>query len=448
MQKIWEKDLPLDKAIEQFTIGRDAILDLELAPFDVLGSLAHVKMLAKSGLITAAEAQQLTAGLRTIYEEIREDRFVIEEGIEDVHSEVEKLLTERLGDAGKKVHTARSRNDQVILDIRLFTRDRLTFLRQEIVALGEVLLTLAARYREVLMPGYTHFQVAMPSSFGLWFGSFAESLADDLLLLNAAWRMVNRNPLGSAAGYGSSFPIDREETTRLLGFDGLVVNSVYAQAGRGKTEKTTAVALAAAASTLARLAMDAVLFMNQNFGFMELPDAYTTGSSIMPHKKNPDAFELVRGHCNKLQALPNGIQLIITNLPTGYHRDFQLLKEEYLPAFDTLANCLRITRLLLENLKIREDILEDEKYRYLFSVEEVNRLVSEGLPFREAYKRVAQEIADGTYSRPEKVSYTHTGSIGNPGNDLIREKLHRAAAATDNTTAEQALQALLKETEK
>ena len=448
MQKIWEKDLPLDKAIEQFTIGRDAILDLELAPFDVLGSLAHVKMLAKSGLITAAEAQQLTAGLRTIYEEIREDRFVIEEGIEDVHSEVEKLLTERLGDAGKKVHTARSRNDQVILDIRLFTRDRLTFLRQEIVALGEVLLTLAARYREVLMPGYTHFQVAMPSSFGLWFGSFAESLADDLLLLGAAWHMVNQNPLGSAAGYGSSFPIDREETTRLLGFEALTVNAVYAQAGRGKTEKTAAMALASVASTLARLAMDAVLFMNQNFGFMELPDAYTTGSSIMPHKKNPDAFELVRGHCNKLQALPNGIQLIITNLPTGYHRDFQLLKEEYLPAFDTLANCLRITRLLLENLKIREDILEDEKYRYLFSVEEVNRLVSEGLPFREAYKRVAQEIADGTYSRPEKVSYTHTGSIGNPGNDLIREKLHRAAAATDNTTAEQALQALLKETEK
>ena len=448
MQKIWEKDLPLDKAIEQFTIGRDAILDLELAPFDVLGSLAHVKMLAKSGLITAAEAQQLTAGLRTIYEEIREGRFVIEEGIEDVHSEVEKLLTERLGDAGKKVHTARSRNDQVILDIRLFTRDRLTFLRQEIVALGEVLLTLAARYREVLMPGYTHFQVAMPSSFGLWFGSFAESLADDLLLLGAAWHMVNQNPLGSAAGYGSSFPIDREETTRLLGFEALTVNAVYAQAGRGKTEKTAAMALASVASTLARLAMDAVLFMNQNFGFMELPDAYTTGSSIMPHKKNPDAFELVRGHCNKLQALPNGIQLIITNLPTGYHRDFQLLKEEYLPAFDTLGNCLRITRLLLENLKIREDILEDEKYRYLFSVEEVNRLVSEGLPFREAYKRVAQEIADGTYSRPEKVSYTHTGSIGNPGNDLIREKLHRAAAATDNTTAEQALQALLKETEK
>ncbi len=448
MQKIWEKDLPLDKAIEQFTIGRDAILDLELAPFDVLGSLAHVKMLAKSGLITAAEAQQLTTGLRTIYEEIREGRFVIEEGIEDVHSEVEKLLTERLGDAGKKVHTARSRNDQVILDIRLFTRDRLAFLRQEIVALGEVLLTLAARYREVLMPGYTHFQVAMPSSFGLWFGSFAESLADDLLLLGAAWHMVNQNPLGSAAGYGSSFPIDREETTRLLGFEALTVNAVYAQAGRGKTEKTAAMALASVASTLARLAMDAVLFMNQNFGFMELPDAYTTGSSIMPHKKNPDAFELVRGHCNKLQALPNGIQLIITNLPTGYHRDFQLLKEEYLPAFDTLANCLRITRLLLENLKIREDILEDEKYRYLFSVEEVNRLVSEGLPFREAYKRVAQEIADGTYSRPEKVSYTHTGSIGNPGNDLIREKLHRAAAATDNTTAEQALQALLKETEK
>ncbi len=448
MQKIWEKDLPLDKAIEQFTIGRDAILDLDLAPFDVLGSLAHVKMLAKSGLITAAEGDELTTGLRRIYEEIRTGHFIIEEGIEDVHSEVEKLLTERLGEAGKKVHTARSRNDQVILDIRLFTRDRLAFLRQEIVALGEVLLTLAERYREVLMPGYTHFQVAMPSSFGLWFGSFAESLADDLLLLGAAWRMVNQNPLGSAAGYGSSFPIDREETTRLLGFDTLTVNAVYAQAGRGKTEKTAAVALASVASTLARLAMDAVLFMNQNFGFLELPDAYTTGSSIMPHKKNPDAFELVRGHCNKLQALPNGIQLIITNLPTGYHRDFQLLKEEYLPAFDTLGNCLRITRLLLENLKVREDILEEEKYKYLFSVEEVNRLVSEGLPFREAYRKVAQEIADGTYSRPEKVAYTHTGSIGNPRNDLIREKLHQAAGTIDSTPADHARESLLKETEK
>jgi len=448
MQKIWEKDLPLDKAIEQFTIGRDAILDLELAPFDVLGSLAHVKMLAKSGLITAAEAQQLTTGLRTIYEEIREGRFVIEEGIEDVHSEVEKLLTERLGDAGKKVHTARSRNDQVILDIRLFTRDRLTFLRQEIVALGEVLLTLAARYREVLMPGYTHFQVAMPSSFGLWFGSFAESLADDLLLLNAAWRMVNRNPLGSAAGYGSSFPIDREETTRLLGFDGLVVNSVYAQAGRGKTEKTTAVALAAAASTLARLAMDAVLFMNQNFGFVSLPDAYTTGSSIITHKKNPDAFELVRGHCNKLQALPNEIQLITGNLPTGYHRDLQLLKEAYLPAFTTLSDCLHITRLLLEHLEIRKDILTDEKYKYLFSVEEVNRLVSEGIPFREAYQQVAAAIADGTFTPPARVRHTHTGSIGNPRNDLIRDYIQKTAGEIEPAKTEKILEQLLEGTGK
>ncbi len=443
MKKIWDKNIPLDKAVEQFTIGRDAVLDLALAPYDVLGSLAHVKMLGKTGLISRDEEEQLTAGLRQIYAEIQTGTFTIEEGIEDVHSQVEKLLTERLGEAGKKVHTARSRNDQVILDIRLFTRDRLAEIRGQVRSLALLLLELAGRHREVLMPGYTHFQVAMPSSFGLWFGSFAESLADDLLLVNAAWRMANRNPLGSAAGYGSSFPIDREETTRLLGFEGMNVNSVYAQAGRGKTEKTAAVALAAVAATLARLAMDAVLFMNQNFGFISLPDAYTTGSSIMPHKKNPDAFELVRGHCNKLQALPNEIQLIITNLPTGYHRDLQLLKEAYLPAFDTLGDCLNITRLLMEKLEIRTDILKDEKYRYLFSVEEVNRLVSEGIPFREAYKKVAADIAAGTFSHPEKVNYTHTGSIGNPGNDLIRDHLEKVTGEINTRVVKESVNALL-----
>jgi argininosuccinate lyase len=443
MQKIWEKDLPLDRAIEQFTIGRDAILDLDLAPYDVLGSLAHVKMLGKTGLIRREEEQQLTAGLKKIYEEIAEGTFVIEEGIEDVHSQVEKLLTERLGEAGKKIHTARSRNDQVILDIRLFTRARLAAIHDEIRSLGDLLLLLADKYQGVLMPGYTHFQVAMPSSFGLWFASFAESLADDLLLLSAAWKMVNQNPLGSAAGYGSSFPIDREETTRLLGFDSLTVNSVYAQAGRGKTEKTAATALASVASTLARLAMDAVLFMNQNFGFLELPDAYTTGSSIMPHKKNPDAFELVRGHCNKLQSLPNEIQLIITNLPTGYHRDLQLLKEAYLPAFDTLEQCLHITRLLLEKVKVKENILDDAKYQYLFSVEEVNRLVSEGVSFREAYRQVAAAIADGSFSPSAKVNYTHTGSIGKPANNLIRQKLETAAGGIDPEKMKKALRKLL-----
>ncbi len=445
MKKIWDKNIPLDKAIEQFTIGRDALLDLDLAPYDVLGSLAHVKMLGKTGLLSREEEEQLTAGLRQIYEEIKAGTFRIEEGIEDVHSQVEKLLTERLGEAGKKIHTARSRNDQVILDIRLFTRDRLAQIREQVRSLATLLLDLAGRYKEVLMPGYTHFQVAMPSSFGLWFGSFAESLADDLLLVNAAWRMANRNPLGSAAGYGSSFPIDREETTRLLGFEGMNVNSVYAQAGRGKTEKTAAVALAAVAATLARMAMDAVLFMNQNFGFLSLPDAYTTGSSIMPHKKNPDAFELVRGHCNKLQTLPTEIQMIITNLPTGYHRDLQLLKEAYLPAFDTLGDCLNITRLLMEKVEIKEDILKDEKYRYLFSVEEVNRLVSEGIPFREAYKKVAEDIAGGTFSHPEKLNYTHTGSIGNPGNDLIREHLQEVLGEIDTTAVESSLKSLLKE---
>ncbi len=446
MKKIWEKNLPLDKAIEQFTIGHDSILDLDLAPYDVLGSLAHVKMLGKAGLISREEEKLLTGGLRKIHDEITAGTFAIEEGVEDVHSQVEKLLTERLGEAGKKIHTARSRNDQVILDIRLFTRDRLTEIRKEVHSLATLLLELAEKYKDILMPGYTHFQVAMPSSFGLWLGSFAESLTDDLLLVNAAWRMTNRNPLGSAAGYGSSFPIDREETTRLLGFEGMNVNAVYAQAGRGKTEKTASVALAAVAATLARLAMDAVLFMNQNFGFLSLPDAYTTGSSIMPHKKNPDAFELVRGHCNKLQALPNEIQLIITNLPTGYHRDLQLLKEAYLPAFDTLGNCLRITRLLVEKLEIKEDILKDEKYRYLFSVEEVNRLVSQGLPFREAYQKVAGEIAAGTFSPPENVNYTHTGSIGNPGNELIREQVDKVMEEISPAEAEKALKKLLEET--
>ena len=445
MKKIWDKDLPLDEAVERFTIGKDAELDLELAPYDVLGSIAHVKMLGHTGLITAEETRQLEKALKQIYNEIEKGDFVIEKGIEDVHSQVEKLLIERLGETGKKVHTARSRNDQVLLDLRLFSRARLTTIREEMLRLADTLLDRAERHRDVPMPGYTHYQVAMPSSFGLWFGSFAESLADDLLLLQAAWRLVNQNPLGSAAGYGSSFPVDREETTRLLGFDEVVVNSVYAQAGRGRTERTVAMALASTASTLARLAGDAVLFMSQNFAFLSLPDAYTTGSSIMPHKKNPDAFELVRAHCNRLQALPNELQLILTNLPTGYHRDFQLLKESYLPAFVALEECLRITRLLVEHLTVREDILSDEKYRYLFSVEEVNRLVSEGKPFREAYREVAQQIAEGTFTPPEKVQYTHTGSIGNPRNDLIREKLYERAAEIDTERPQRILRQLIQQ---
>ncbi len=443
MKKIWDKDLPLDEAVERFTIGRDAELDLALAPYDVLGSIAHVKMLAATGLLKKKEARQLEKELKKIHEEIVAGTFVIEEGIEDVHSQVEKLLTERLGEAGKKVHTARSRNDQVLLDLRLFSRSRLTEVRKEMLLLADRLLEKAEQHREVLMPGYTHFQVAMPSSFGLWFASFAEGLADDLLLLHAAWRLVNQNPLGSAAGYGSSFPVDRELTTRLLGFDELVINAVYAQAGRGRTERTVAAALASVAATLGRLASDAVLFMSQNFGFLSLPDAYTTGSSIMPHKKNPDAFELVRARCNKLQALPQELQLIITNLPTGYHRDFQLLKESYLPAFNTLIDSLRITRLLVEHLIVREDILKEEKYRYLFSVEEVNRLVSEGQPFREAYREVARQIAEGTFTPSGKVNYTHTGSIGNPRNDLIREKIYSRVSEIDTERPERILRELL-----
>ena len=443
MQKIWEKDLPLDKAIEQFTIGKDAVLDLDLAPFDILGSVAHVKMLKKISLITPDDEQRLLRELRELYHKVEEGIFVIEPGIEDVHSQVEKNLIEKLGETGKKVHTARSRNDQVILDIRLFTRSRLAQLRKEILDLFDQLLYLGEKYKDHLMPGYTHLQVAMPSSFGLWFGSFAESLTDDMILLNAVWRIINQNPLGSAAGYGSSFPVDREETTRLLGFDHTVVNSVYAQTGRGRTEKTTAFVLSSVASTLGRMAMDAVLFMNQNFGFLELPDAFTTGSSIMPHKKNPDAFELVRGRCNRIQSLPNEIQLITGNLPTGYHREFQLIKESWLPAFDSLSGCLGITHLLLQNLKIKDDLLGKDIYRYLFSVEEVNRLVGEGVPFREAYRKVAKGIQTGNFQPPEKVSYTHLGSIGNPGFEKIREKMKAVVGEIDPDKAENIMKKLL-----
>lgn len=445
MKKLWDKNLPLDQAIEQFTIGNDAILDMDLAPYDIIGSIAHVKMLRQVNLLTSEEEKKLTGELRVLYRQVESGAFIIEPGIEDIHSQVEKMLTDKLGETGEKVHTARSRNDQIILDIRLFTRDKLAHIRDRILILFNLLVSLSEKHKDHLMPGYTHFQVAMPSSFGLWFGSFAESLADDVLLLNAAYRVTNQNPLGSAAGYGSSFPINREITTRLLGFDGLTVNSIYAQAGRGKTEKTTAFALASVASSLGRLAMDAVLFMNQNFGFMELPDAYTTGSSIMPHKKNPDAFELVRARCNKMQALPNEIQLIMGNLPTGYHRDFQLLKESYLPAFNTLDSCLKITILLLQNLHIRKDILGKDIYRYIYSVEEVNRWVSQGIPFREAYRKVAEEIRTGQFHPPEKVSYTHLGSIGNPGNDKIKNKMDIIVKEVDYHKAEQSIRLLIKQ---
>ena len=443
MQKIWDKNLPLDQAIEQFTIGNDAVLDIDLAPFDILGSIAHVKMLKKTGLITAEDEEKLVKELQILYRQTEAGKFIIDPGMEDVHSQVEKMLTETLGEIGKKVHTARSRNDQITLDIRLFTRDRLSRIRKELLDLFDLLLVLGEKYKDHLMPGYTHLQVAMPSSFGLWFGSFAESLTDDLLLMNAVYRLINQNPLGSAAGYGSSFPIDREETTRLLGFEQVVVNSVYAQAGRGRTEKTTANVLASVALTLGRLAMDAVLFMNQNFGFLSLPDEYTTGSSIMPHKKNPDAFELIRGRCNRIQALPQEIQLILGNLPTGYHRDFQLLKESYLPAFDTISGCMGITHLLLEHLEIRENLLEKDIYRYLFSVEEVNRLVSQGVSFRDAYRQVAESIHTGTFHPPDEVSYTHLGSIGNPGFDKIRIKMEKVSGEVDYGEADRIMRKLL-----
>jgi len=443
MRKLWDKNLPLDQAIEQFTIGKDALMDIDLAPYDILGSIAQARMLATVNLITAGEEDILVRELIQLYRQAEAGIFVIEPGMEDVHSQVEKILTEKLGDAGKKIHTARSRNDQVILDIRLFTREQLSHIREKILHLFDLLLSLSEKYKDILMPGYTHFQIAMPSSFGLWFGSFAESLTDDMLLLNAAYRVVNQNPLGSAAGYGSSFPINREITTRLLGFEDTTYNSVYAQTGRGKTEKTTAFALASVASTLGRLAMDTVLFMSQNFGFVSLPDAYTTGSSIMPHKKNPDAFELIRARCNKIQSLPDEIQLILGNLPTGYHRDLQLLKESYLPSFDTVLNCIKITLLLLENIHVNKDILKDDRYRYIFSVEEVNRLVRKGVPFREAYRQVAEAIGSGKFHHTRSVKYTHEGSIGNLCNDRIREKMGRITREIDFNIPAQAFKKLL-----
>ena len=411
--KLWEKSIQVDKDIERFTIGLDREMDLFLAPYDVLGSMAHITMLERIGLLQADELETLLAELRRIHAEAEAGQLVIEEGIEDIHSQVELLLTRRLGDVGKKIHSGRSRNDQVLVDLKLFMRDRLKQITLLTQRLFEMLMEQSRTYAHVLMPGYTHLQVAMPSSFGLWFGAYAESLVDDLMVLQAAYKVTNRNPLGSAAGYGSSFPLDRSLTTSLLGFDSMAYNVVYAQMGRGKTERVVAQALGGIAATLAKLAFDACMFSSQNFGFIKLHDAFTTGSSIMPHKKNPDVFELTRAKCNKLQAVPTQIMLIANNLPSGYFRDLQIIKEVFLPTFDELEDCLKMVTLMMEHITVNEHILDDPRYDLMFSVEEVNRLAASGTPFRDAYKQVGLDIEAGRFTPCKEVAHTHEGSIGN-----------------------------------
>ncbi|GHV55908.1 argininosuccinate lyase [Bacteroidia bacterium] len=417
--KLWQKNSNVDKSVEQFTVGKDREMDLYLAQADVLGSIAHITMLESIGLLNAAELQELLAELRNIYHLAGSGQFIIEEGIEDVHSQVEWMLTRKLGDTGKKIHSGRSRNDQILLDLKLFTRDVLQTLVDELSKLIDILIGQSNCYKDILMPGYTHLQIAMPSSFGLWFGAYAESLTDDLQLLQAAYKICNRNPLGSAAGYGSSFPLDRQMTTDLLGFDSMNYNVVYAQMGRGKMERTVGFALAGIAATLSKLAFDACLFSSQNFGFIRLPVEFTTGSSIMPHKKNPDVFELTRAKCNLIQSIPQQITLIINNLPSGYFRDLQMTKEIFLPAFGELSDCIAMTGRMMQSVEINASILEDDTYTPMFSVEKVNDLVLQGIPFRDAYKQVGLEIESGQFVTDKKVHHTHEGSIGNLCNDRI-----------------------------
>ena len=421
--KLWDKGIEPDKMIEEYTVGNDRELDMRLAKYDVEGSKAHIRMLESIGLLTSEELGILLGGLDRIAAEIEKGNFHIEDDVEDIHSQVELMLTRELGDVGKKIHSGRSRNDQILVDIKLFMRDEIWNIASAVAALSDKLLALSDKYRNVLMPGYTHLQIAMPSSFGLWFGAYAETLADDLQLLAAAYHIADQNPLGSAAGYGSSFPLDRTMTTRLLGFADLHYNVVAAQMSRGKTERATAYAVASIASTIGRFAMDACLFMNQNFGFISLPPQFTTGSSIMPHKQNPDVFEIMRGKCNRLQAVPNEISLLTTNLPIGYHRDQQLLKDIIFPATEELKRTVAMCDFMLGHIKVRTDILDDPKYDTLFTVEDVNRMTLSGVPFREAYKRIGLAVKDGEYKPTREVHHTHEGSIGNLCNDKIRQKI-------------------------
>ena len=441
--KLWEKNFEVNKEIEKFTVGRDRELDLFLAKHDVLGSMAHITMLERIGLLTAEELHQLLAELKQIYALAESGAFEIEDGVEDVHSQVELMLTRKLGYIGKKIHSGRSRNDQVLLDLKLFTRQQLKEIASDVKVLFEELIAQSNRYKDVLMPGYTHFQVAMPSSFGLWFGAYAESLVDDMLFLQAAFRQTNRNPLGSAAGYGSSFPLNRQLTTDLLGFDSMNYNVVYAQMGRGKMERNVAFALAGLAGTISKLAYDACLFNSQNFGFVKLPNECTTGSSIMPHKKNPDVFELTRAKCNKIQALPQQIILIMNNLPCGYFRDLQIIKEVFLPAFQEIKDCLQMTAYIINKIQVNEHILDDSRYDNMFSVEEVNRLAAEGMPFRDAYKKVGLDIEAGTFKPCKQVNHTHEGSIGNLCNDRIVELMDQVWSGFNFTRMEEAEKNLL-----
>lgn len=444
MNKLWEKNFSINNEIERFTVGRDREMDMYLAKYDVLGSMAHITMLESIGLLEKDELAQLLAELKDIYATCERGEFVIEEGIEDVHSQVELMLTRSLGDMGKKIHSGRSRNDQVMVDLKLFIRNEIKEIVQLVKSLFDELLQKSEQYKGVLMPGYTHLQVAMPSSFGLWFGAYAESLADDMLFLQAAWRMANRNPLGSAAGYGSSFPLDRTMTTELLGFDTMDYNVVYAQMGRGKTERNTAFAMASVAGTLAKMAFDACMFNSQNFAFVRLPKECTTGSSIMPHKKNPDVFELIRAKSNKLQALPVQVTMIMNNLPSGYFRDLQIIKEEFLPAFDELKDCLRMAAYIINKMEVNEHILDDPRYDLMFSVEEVNRLAAEGMPFRDAYKKVGLDIEAGRFTPDKNIHHTHEGSIGNLCNDRISALMDTILEGFTFKKAEQAEKNLLK----
>ena len=443
--KLWQKSIDVNKKVESFTIGADQELDLVLAPFDVLGSLAHIQMLEKIGLLEKAEWKALDAALKEVYEQIKSGDFKIDTGIEDVHSQVEFLLTEKLGDIGKKIHSGRSRNDQVLVDLKMYFRYEIEELVKLTGDLFDTLITQSENYKDILMPGYTHMQVAMPSSVGLWFGAYAESLSDDLHSLKAAFDVINKSPLGSAAGYGSSFPLDREMTAKLLGFEQPNYNVVYAQMTRGKSEKALANAMATMGSTLSKLSMDICLYMGQNFGFFSFPDELTTGSSIMPHKKNPDVFELVRGRCNQLQSLPVEVGYILNNLPSGYHRDLQQLKEGLFPAIQTLKDCIEILDFSLKQIKVPEGIINDPKYDYLFTVEIVNELVLKGMPFRDAYKEVGKQIEEGKYQPKREVSHTHLGSIGNLGNEKIRDKFNGLTRSFGFESIRQALKGLTSE---
>ncbi len=441
-KKLWQKKTAPHRRVEEFTAGKDRETDLLLAELDVIGSLAQAKMLERVGLLSEKEGEAIRTELKNILSDIRKGNFTIEKGVEDVHSQVELLLTQRAGDAGKKIHTGRSRNDQVLLDIKLFSRQKIKEVVLAVEELFNLLLSLSEKHKKKLLPGYTHFQAAMPSSFGLWFGAYAESLTDDLIQLEAAYRVVNKNPLGSGAGFGSSFPLDREYTTALLGFDSLNYNSVYAQMTRGKTEKVVSNALASVAATLSKLAMDVTLYMSQNFGFISFPDELTTGSSIMPHKKNPDVFELIRARCNRMQTVPAQITAITGNLPSGYHRDFQLIKEIYLPLFDELAECISMTSFMFGHVSVKDKILEDERYKYVFSVEAVNDLVRKGVPFRDAYNKVGQEIEKGNFKPKKDLKHMHTGSIGNVSNAQVQHYFKKALCSFNFDKAGKALSRL------